>query len=256
MPNTKKNIKKIWVSDVSGRSIFGWKIKEEIFAIFFILVILALANDENIVKKVSDNIYIQIFVCLIVIYCIYNRIPWSLAFILILLVAILFSGFFTNVKCTVEKIIIDMKNKNQNTSVEDKKSDNNLMHLGAQVFGWFSKDKNNSNKSILKKVKFEKGKDRKDGKDGKKGTQVKREKGLGDIDSDSGSDGSEDSDDSDDEVCQKVSKMFGFSDDEGLSEVETDNETDNETEPDTDRENEEENLKNSLKTFMKEKMNM
>ena len=57
-----RNVKKVWVSNDSGRSIFGWKIKEEIFAIFFILVILALANDENITKKVSNNTYIQIFV--------------------------------------------------------------------------------------------------------------------------------------------------------------------------------------------------
>ena len=78
-----KNIKKIWVNDDSGRSILGWKIKEEIFAIFFILVILSLANDENIKDKVSNNIYIQIFIGIVVLYCIYNRIPWSLAFILI-----------------------------------------------------------------------------------------------------------------------------------------------------------------------------
>ena len=51
----KINTKKVWLSDTSGRSLFGWKIKEEIFAIFFILVILALANDDNIVKKVNKK---------------------------------------------------------------------------------------------------------------------------------------------------------------------------------------------------------
>ena len=110
--NTKKiNIKenKIWKSDVkSGRSIFGWVIKEEIFAIFFILVILSLANDEKIVNKVSNNIYIQIFIGLIIVYCIYNRIPWSLAFVLVLLVSVLFSGFLINIKESFTKIFVDI----------------------------------------------------------------------------------------------------------------------------------------------------
>jgi len=236
MPSSKTNVKKVWVSDVTGRSLFGWKIKEEIFAIFFILVILALANDENIVKKVSDNIYIQIFVGLIIVYCIYNRIPWSLAFILIFLVAVLFSGLFTNVKGTVEKIMTDIKNNNNNSSTPNssKQDDNPLMHLGARVFSWVSNDKNNkNNKSILKKVRFENNKDKNNESDSE------------DSDSDN---------DDDDKVCKRVSKMFGFSDDEGQSEIETDNETEPDTEPDTDRDNDEETLKNSLKTFMKENM--
>jgi len=221
-----KNVKKVWVSDATGRSLFGWKIKEEIFAIFFILVILALANDNDIVNKVSDNIYIQIFIGLVVIYCIYNKIPWSLAFILILLVAVLFSGFLENVKSSLQKLISDIKDKNSKFD-SDSEKDNSLMHLGARVFSWISKDKDNknetnkrSNKIILKKtVRFE--------------------------------DEKEESESEDDEVCKKVSNMFGFREDEELSEIDTDNET----EPDTDRECEDhESLKNSLKSFMKEKM--
>jgi hypothetical protein len=224
-----RNVKKVWVSNDSGRSIFGWKIKEEIFAIFFILVILALANDENITKKVSNNTYIQIFVGLVIVYCIYNRIPWSLAFILILLVAILFSGFLNNVKGTIETIYKDIKEKNNNDDNKDSPNPS-LMHLGARVFSWMSKDKVSdtniqNNKSILKKkVRFD--------------------------DEEPEPSDSADEDDHD-EVCKKVSKMFGFSDDEGPSEIDTDNET----EPDTDRDtNDQENLKENLKSFMVEKM--
>ena len=160
MSSKKINIikeNKIWKSDViSGRSIFGWVIKEEVFAIFFILVILSLANDENIANKVSNNVYIQIFIGLIIVYCIYNRIPWSLAFVLILLVSVLFSGFLTNVKESFKKIYVDVNN---NTPIIDSKK-NSLRELGAKVFSWISKEKQKNTdyslekpytKSILKK---------------------------------------------------------------------------------------------------------
>ena len=97
-------MKKVWISDSKGRSLFGWVIKEEIFAVFFILVILSLANDEKIVSKVNENIYIQFFIFLIIIYCIYNRIPWSLCFVLVLLVSVLFSGLVQNVKESLQKV--------------------------------------------------------------------------------------------------------------------------------------------------------
>jgi len=220
-----KNIKKIWVNDDTGRSIFGWKIKEEIFAIFFILVILSLANDENIKDKVSNNIYIQIFIGIVVLYCIYNRIPWSLAFILIFLVALLFSGLLNNVKESVDKIYNDIKEKSKNNDNNTSK-DNSLMYLGARVFSWLSKDKisNNSEnkKSILKKkVKFE-------------NTEPISE--------------SDNEENHDEEICTKVSRMFNFSDDECMSEIDTDNET----EPDTDKDTEK--LKENLKSFMVENM--
>ena len=97
-------MKKVWISDSKGRSLFGWVIKEEIFAVFFILVILSLANDEKIVSKVNENIYIQFFIFLIIIYCIYNHIPWSLCFVLVLLVSALFSGLVQNVKESLQKV--------------------------------------------------------------------------------------------------------------------------------------------------------
>ena len=230
-----RNLKKVWVSNDSGRSVFGWKIKEEIFAIFFILVILALANDENITKKVSNNTYIQIFVGLVIVYCIYNRIPWSLAFILIFLVAVLFSGFLNNVKGTIEKICYDIQEKAKDDNNKDTPNPS-LMHLGARVFSWMSKDKTSNlqnNKSILKKK-----------------VQFDDEEIVSESDNENNHD---------EEVCKKVSKMFGFSDDEGISEPDTDNETepdtDNETEPDTDRDTDDhENLKKNLKSFMVEKM--
>jgi hypothetical protein len=239
----KINTKKVWISDTSGRSLFGWKIKEEIFAIFFILVILALANDDNIVKKVNDNIYIQIFIGLLVIYCIYNRIPWSLAFVLVLLVSMLFSDFFINVKGSFEKLFLDIKEKSKETvNVNENLNNNSLINLGARVIGWVSKDKNinsdkssltNNSKGILKKnVSFD-------------NETQKEEKS----DIDTSDDESENQ--SDDEICNKVSQLFGFNDDDGISEADTDNET----EPDiTDYKDEQENLKNSLKSFMEESM--
>lgn len=236
--------KKIWISNEYGRSLFGWKIKEEIFAIFFILVILALANDENIINKVSENTHIQIFIGLVIVYCIYNRIPWSLAFILIFLVAILFSGFFNNVKGTIEKMCTTIQDKNN--IKEMNRPDNTFMHLGARVFSWLSKDKNNEkNKSILKKVRFD-----------KSNTNItnKSTTETNNIICDTDSDESEESDE-ESEMCKKVSNMFSkcnLKDNDILSEVDTDNET----EPDTDREMEDhEDIKENLKSFMVEKMN-
>ena len=138
-----KQIEKIWKSNTNGRSIFGWIIKEEIFAIFFILVILSLANDEKIIKKVNQNMYIQIFIALIIIYCIYNKIPWSLAFILVFIVSVLFSGLLKNSKESLKKIF------SNNTSSKE----HTFRELGAKVLSWMSKD--NISKSILKKVNFE-----------------------------------------------------------------------------------------------------
>ena len=241
-----KSIKKIWISDESGRSFFGWKIKEEIFAIFFILVILSLANDKNIVDKVSSNTHIQIFVGLIFIYCIYNRIPWSLAFIILILISILFSDFLKNIKESVKKIFEDVK-ENNNYQDSDTKQNNyvnkSVMQLGARVFNWMSKDQKEPNdqkerkefkeyKGILKKkVRFK--------KDIKKKDQVLNENEP--IESSS--------DEDEDEECKRVSKILGFSDGEegGFSEAETDTETDGDVDYS-------ENLKDSLKSFMKEKL--
>lgn len=204
MPSNR-NIRKVWVTESSGRSFFGWKIKEEIFAIFFILVILALANDKNIVEKVSNNQNIQFFVCIVVVYCIYNKIPWSLAFVLIFLFSVLFSGFVNNVKGSIEQLFSETEDKK-----ESGKNSNFLMRIGAKMIKMISEEK----KGILKKsVRFEK--------------EEKPEKN--------------------DEVCENVSKIFGFDDDDddNLSEVETD----------TDRDcDDNELLKTSLKSFVKEKI--
>jgi hypothetical protein len=158
------------------------------------------------------------------------------------LVAILFSEFLTNVKGSIEKILTDFKEHKINSEELQKVNENPLIRLGARIFSWSAKDKNkDQNKSILKKkVRFEKDNiDNIDNKDNLRNPDTK-ESELSESDSE------------DDEVCEKVSRMFGFSDDEGLSEVDTDNETD----PDTDRDDddEQENLKDSLKIFMKENM--
>ena len=233
--------KKINIVKENKISIFGWVIKEEIFAIFFILVILSLANDEKIVNKVSNNVYIQMFIGLIIVYCIYNRIPWSLAFVLILLVSLLFSGFLINIKESFKKIFVDINN---NTPITDSKT-KSLRELGAKVFSWMSKDKQKNTdsvleksdtKSILKKqVKFNK---------------IDPTTPTEDCDGvvcESSSDESDSGDSSDEssEECKKVSKMFNLTDDE-LSEAETDNETDQGTDCD-----EPEKLKNSLKDSLK-----
>lgn len=254
MLSAKSIKKRVWISDTHGRSLFGWKIKEEIFAIFFILVIIALANDENIVKKVNDNISIQIFIGFLVIYCIYNRIPWSLAFFIILLISILFSNFCINVKGSFEKIFLDIKEKsNTNKNLNENLNNNYLINLGARVLGWVSKDKSkltNNSKSILKKnVSFDKTPEKEISIASlvERDIEIKKEEksniDISDIDISD--------DESDNEVCDKVSKHFRLNEDDGLSDIDTDNET----EPDiTDYKDEHENLKNSLKLFMKESM--
>ena len=134
--------KNVWISNESGRSLFGWKIKEEIFAIFFILVILSLSSNEKIVEKVSNNTSIQLFIVIIFIYCLYNKIPWSLAFILVFVFSMVFSDFTNKIKTSLQKIFDDNK-------LTDSKKNNTFIEIGAKVLGWISKDsKKETPKSI------------------------------------------------------------------------------------------------------------
>lgn len=88
------------------------KIREEIFALFFVLIILALANDPVITEKVRTNTSVQIAIGLAVIYCLYNRIPWSVAFLLLFGVAIGFSGMLKDAYSSVQKAV-DLVNPNK-----------------------------------------------------------------------------------------------------------------------------------------------
>lgn len=235
-------MKKVWTSNRSGRSILGWKIKEEIFAIFFILVIISLSNDKNINKKVCENTSIQIFIFIVVIYCIYNKIPWSLSFILVFIISILFSDLLKNVKDKMNSLFL---NENEETLENIEYNKKPFMNIGARILKWIDVDKKKDKKTkgILKKVRFK--------------------------------------NDKENNICQEVSDMFGLEDnpskstnklnsststslkkdiinskkdifyktkifDDYLSD--TDNETEPDTEPDTDKENEDfEDLKKDLK---------
>ena len=88
----------LWKSDINGRSFFGLVIKEEIFGVFFVLTLLCLFNDEKIVEKISNNIYAQGIIIFVAFYLVYQKIPLSLAFIILFIFLILFSDFFKNVK--------------------------------------------------------------------------------------------------------------------------------------------------------------
>lgn len=105
-------LNEVWKSDKSGRSLFGLKIKEEIFAIFFILVIILLSNDENIVKKVNNDMYTQVFIIFTIMYCVYNHIPWSLAFILLFCVLLFFTDFIVSIQESVYKILKKIQKEN------------------------------------------------------------------------------------------------------------------------------------------------
>jgi|SaaInlStandDraft_1057018.scaffolds.fasta_scaffold04052_7 hypothetical protein len=236
MPKTKK----IWISNDTGRSFLGWKIKEEIFAIFFILVILALSNDKKIVEKVTQNVSIQMFIFIIFIYCVYNKIPWSLAFIMVFIFAFLFSDFINNVKGSLNKIFLDIKNNN-----DFEKKDTALMTIGAKVLGWISKDsKVNINKNDTDNKNDNINKNDKNDKDVKSILKKKVRFDIENkIDKDEVKDVTDEADvtdevdnSSDDDVCKKVSELFNLDD-------ETDGETDNESEID--------NSKDDLKSFMK-----
>ena len=84
---------------------FVSKIREEIFALFFILVILALANDPAITEKVRSNTSVQIAIGLAIIYCLYNRIPWSIAFLILFGIGIGFSGLLKDAWSSVHKTL-------------------------------------------------------------------------------------------------------------------------------------------------------
>lgn len=186
--------KPLWSSTAAGRCVLGWHIPEEIFAVFFILVILALAKDENVVSKVQNNISIQIAVAILVLYCIYNKIPWSLAFILAFVIVASFTDFFVDAKGTVGKIWKTITEKFKERKDQNNKKNPDLMRVGARVLGLMNQPKGILKKSdpTDKKVSFE------------------------DEESDS---------DSDDDICDEVSQVFGFGDDTDTEADTTDNET-------------------------------
>lgn len=217
-------IKKIWVSNDSGRSFLGWKIKEEIFAVFFILVILSLSNDQKIVENVTNNVSIQMFVLIIFIYCLYNKIPWSLAFIIVFVFAFLFSGFVDNAKKSLNKLFLDFKENNKKLENTDK----SFMTVGAKVLGWISNDKKDNKKNVKsilkKKVRFDIENNSEKTNTDNKEIYVNSKKNI----------------DKDDNICKEVSEIFDL-----------ENETDCETDGETDNEYEVENTKDDLKSFMK-----
>lgn len=217
----------------------GGKIREEIFALFFVLIILALANDEGVVNKVKHNLSIQIAIGLIIIYCLYNRIPWSVSFMIMVAFAMGFSGIFYDAWQTanrsVTKIMNKDKDKDKEKEIPYKKAGSGSPsvadYLGAKVLGWIAKDKKEKESDlpvgVLKKVeKVEKiDKNVRFGKDEIHGDES---------DSDS---------DSDESMCDHVSRAFG------LNDVDTDVDTDTETEPDDTIENIEK-MKKNLQSYV------
>ena len=77
----------IWNSNTNGRSFFGWVIKEEIFAVFFILVIIQLFQEKNIQDLIKNDNNIQIFAVLLGVFCVYHKIPLSLLFTIVFIIA-------------------------------------------------------------------------------------------------------------------------------------------------------------------------
>jgi len=181
---------KIWVSDKSGRSFFGIKIKEEIFAICIILLILSLSNDEKIKNVVDNNIYIQGFIIVSIIYCIYNRLPWSLIFTILFVIHLLFTDFTKNVYDSVVKIFYKISSSDK--KIIKKKEEgfgNKILQL---VFG--KKKKNVSFDLKKNKIKHYK---------------------VNEEESNEEESGEEESDEEEsDEICKKASTFFNFSDDE------------------------------------------
>jgi hypothetical protein len=129
--------------------LLGWHIPEEIFAVFFILVILALAKDENVVRKVQTNISIQIAIGILILYCVYNRVPWSLAFIIAFISVISFTDFLTDAKGTTERIWEGISAKFRKQDPVNQKHDPAMMRMGARVLGMMRSDRDPP-KGILK----------------------------------------------------------------------------------------------------------
>jgi len=206
--------KPLWSSNGTGRSVLGWRIPEPIFAVFFILVVLALAKDENVVSKVRENKSVQIALAILVLYCIYNRAPWSLMFIIGFIASVCFTDILTDAKGTVEKIWGGVSSQIRK---DHQSQDPALMRMGARVLGIMNNNKVPP-KSILKRSN-------------------EKKVSFDDVESE----GDESESDSDDEMCSKVSQAFGFSDVESDTEAET---TDNETEEDQER------RKDDLLSFM------
>lgn len=201
--------KPLWSSTSAGRSLLGWHIPEEIFAVFFILVILALAKDENVVRKVQSNISIQIAIGILILYCVYNRVPWSLAFIIAFISVVSFTDFLKDSKGTMERIWEGISAKFRKEEHVNTKHDPEMMRMGARVLGIMRTDREPP-KGILKKPVLDNSE--------KKVSFAKPgdEKIQTDDESES---------ESDDEMCSRVSQAFGFGDDTDTEAETTDNET-------------------------------
>jgi hypothetical protein len=187
------------------RSYLGWYFKEEIFAAFFILVILALANNEKVIKKIKENTSVQIAIGILVFYCIYNKIPWSFAFLLVFVIGLIYGNFLIDAKETIEKMFV--YEKQLENPLEKSKSEDSLMKIGARVLNIMKSKPKSILKNSLKKEKAlseKKTKQKINGLSKKVKFKEKNEH---------------------DEMCGKVSEWFGF-----------DEETENDT---TDCENDE-----------------
>jgi len=208
--------KPLWSSTNAGRSLLGWHIPEEIFAVFFILVILALAKDENVVRKVQSNISIQIAIGILILYCVYNKVPWSLAFIIAFISIVSFTDFLTDAKGTTERIWEGISAKFRKQEHVNQKHDPAMMRMGARVLGMMRSDRDPP-KGILKKPVLDNSE-----------KKVSFEDGVGDqlspnVHTDDESES--DTDDEDNEMCHRVSQAFGFGEDTDTEAETTDNET-------------------------------
>lgn len=135
--------KPLWVSNERGRFMMGFYIREEIFAVFFIIVLFSLLKDENITKKIKENISLQIAIVILLLYCIYNRIPFSFLFIILAILSFIFTDTLKSLK---DAIFSQKKEENNENNID-------LMKMGARVLNIIKP------KSILKspdkKVQFD-----------------------------------------------------------------------------------------------------
>lgn len=80
------------------------KIPNEVFCVFFVLVVLCLLGDDNIIEMLKENTYLQMTAVGIFLFLIFYRVPWSVAFVIVFMFCLFFSNMGFRVHSSISRV--------------------------------------------------------------------------------------------------------------------------------------------------------
>lgn len=123
------------------------KLANEFYGVISIIIIFVLCNDKSLLEYLDKNNYIKIFIFLLSLCMVYQKIEWKFILMGLIFFAVFFSNFVPIIKNVFSSIFMDIK-----MNIPKKENNNDLMKLGAKMFSLIKSDEK---KGILKKVRFE-----------------------------------------------------------------------------------------------------